>query len=749
MNMSFLEELKRRNVIRVGIAYGVTAWLLLQLADVILGNIAAPGWVFQVIMLVLGIGFPIVMIFAWAFEMTPEGIKREKDVDRTQSITPQTGRKLDRAIIGVLAVVVIYLLVDKLVLQDAASPTTEPVTTAETEASADAPEGPSVAVLPFVNMSGDAENEYFSDGLTETLLHMLAQLPDLRVAARTSSFAFKGQNSSITEIADTLNVAHILEGSVQKSGERVRVTAQLIRADDGFHVWSQNYTRPLEDIFAIQDEIAGDVADALGTSLLGNAGAAKHVVDTQNLSAYDSYLKGLEQQAIFSYGSLEIAENHFKQALARDPEFTEARLALVRNYLLKNGTGLIDEQGMRAAIGPLLEQVRARDPDSHLARALELTAELQTFNLARTGDETRAIVEELRGLLSVLPTETYIRERVGQSLFFFFNDQQPGMEVIQAGLMIDPLSADLRSVLGAFYRQQDRLDDAREEIRRAIELAPDSPNHYGDLSRLEKEADNLPASLDAMRKAAEVDPQDPELAYNIAEDLYFLELPEEADRWKARIDALAPQSGIARSAAVKRASARQEFDEAIRLAEAALADRIDLRQGAFFDVAFRYVDMMTRQGRGQEGWEFYQSISPEVSNYDELPGTIQDMALKWTSFALRLDFESQEDLADDWTKFTDTIERMGFPWKADPADQNWLWDYILSGQPEKAVAHYLEHRVNQPLATNLVRHTRPMPSLFEPLWNDPRISEFLDEDAKRFVTVRQEVRDMLQRPEWQ
>ena len=149
------------------------------------------------------------------------------------------------------------------------------------------------------------ENEYFSDGLTETLLHMLAQLPDLRVAARTSSFAFKGKDTGIAEIADTLGVAHILEGSVQKSGDRVRVTAQLIRAEDGFHVWSQNYTRPLEDIFAIQDEIATDVAGALDSSLLGGTKPRLFVaLSTRNLNAYDSYLKGLEQQAIFSYGSL-------------------------------------------------------------------------------------------------------------------------------------------------------------------------------------------------------------------------------------------------------------------------------------------------------------------------------------------------------------------------------------------------------------------------------------------------------------
>ena len=336
--MSFFEELKRRNVIRVAIAYGVAAWFVLQLADVVLENIGAPEWVMQTIMLVLAAGFPLVIIFAWAFEMTPEGIKKEKDVDRTQSITNVTGRKLDRMIIGVLTVTVAYLLIDKLVLRDTQPAPTEAAQSVPVDVEVPVDSGPSVAVLPFINMSGDKENEYFSDGLTETLLHMLAQLPDLRVAARTSSFAFKGKDMGIVEISETLGVAHILEGSVQKSGNRVRITAQLIRAEDGFHVWSQNYDRTLDDIFAIQDEIANDVASALDASLLGG-GIVIHNVETTNVSAYEAYLKGLEQQAANSYASLPKAQSLFKEALAADPQFVDAKLALARNYQLRHGPG--------------------------------------------------------------------------------------------------------------------------------------------------------------------------------------------------------------------------------------------------------------------------------------------------------------------------------------------------------------------------------------------------------------------------
>ena len=199
--MSFFKELKRRNVIRIGIAYGVSAWFILQLADVVLENIAAPEWLMQAIMLLLVIGFPVVIIFAWAFEMTPEGIKKEKNVDRNQSITPQTGRKLDRMIIGILVIVVGYLLVDKLVLQDRGVEINASSEVALEEATPPAAEtGPSVAVLPFVNMSGDKENEYFSDGLTETLLHMLAQLPDLRVAFAHKPWMLKCNQRELLEL---------------------------------------------------------------------------------------------------------------------------------------------------------------------------------------------------------------------------------------------------------------------------------------------------------------------------------------------------------------------------------------------------------------------------------------------------------------------------------------------------------------------------------------------------------------------
>ena len=744
--MSFFEELKRRNVIRVGIAYGVSAWFILQLADVVLENIAAPEWLMQAIMLLLLIGLPVVIIFAWAFEMTPEGIKKEKDVDRTQSITPQTGRKLDRAIIGILVVVVGYLLVDKLVLQDRSIEVNESSQVKSVE-STPAETGPSVAVLPFVNMSGDKENEYFSDGLTETLLHMLAQLPDLRVAARTSSFAFKGQNKSIDEIAGALGVAHILEGSVQKSGDRVRITAQLIRAEDGFHVWSQNYTRPLEDIFAIQDEIATDVAGALDSSLLGGTSKVMRGVETNNLNAYDSYLKGLEQQAIFSYGSLSNAENHFKQAIARDPDFIDARLALARNYLLKNATGLIENEETRALMDPLIQQVREQQPENRTARALEILALLQVTDRQLSGDELQPIITELRNLLPLIPTETSARKEVAGTLYFFFKDTDAALGVLEAGLMIDPLDAELHRTRGNIYRDLKRLDDALMSYQQAQKLSPDNPNVYTSIATIEEEKNNLIAALNWRRRATEVDPQDHELAAGIANILYKLELPEEGDQWYARVTALAPGSPVAKHVAIHRYIARKEYSKATELTRSMIAEQTENRAGAFGEAVFTHMWLQFRSGQSKEGYDFMVSIRPEIANYDTLPRDLNGMLMQFSSIGLMGGFETDEVRKQAWTKLAANLDKSGFPWR-DPDDFNVVWDQYINGDIEGATQSYLDHSLNQPVATNLGVHDSRAKLLFPELYTDPRVTTRLAELDKEYEQFREQVRDLMLEPEW-
>ncbi len=315
-------ELRRRNVFRVAIAYVALAWLIIQVADIVFENIGTPDWVMKTLMFLLAIGFPLAFLFAWAYEVTPEGIKREKDVDRSQSITHETGRKLNRMIIAVLIVAVGFLLVDKFMLR-------EPGT--EISATATAATEKSVAVLPFVAMSSGEDDEYFADGLTEEILNSLTRLPELLVTARTSAFHFKGRDIPIPEIASQLGVAHVVEGSVRRDGDRLRVTAQLIRAEDGFHLWSANYDRETEDTFGVQTDIAKKIAIALDVYLDDEALARMRASGFRNPEAYVAYQRGFElyNEAHSDWDllpGLREANQWFDRVIALEPNSTKTYL---------------------------------------------------------------------------------------------------------------------------------------------------------------------------------------------------------------------------------------------------------------------------------------------------------------------------------------------------------------------------------------------------------------------------------------
>ena len=348
--MSFFNELKRRNVFRVGIAYLIGSWLLAQIAELLLDTFNAPEWTMKFIFVVLLIGFPIAIFFAWAFELTPDGIKKEKDVDRSKSRSQVTGQKLNNAIVGILVVALVYFAIDKFVLSpgraqpgsDHFSQQASGQTTVTSEKSALTPNdaaptdaGPainskSVAVLPFVNMSSDPEQEYFSDGITEEIINALVKIPGLSVPARTSVFGFKGQHGDVRKIGEQLGVAHVLEGSIRSQGKQVRITAQLIKIDDGFHMWSETYDRKLDNIFVVQEEIA----KAIATVLTGELGMDIDTVPnkTVNMEAYDSYLQGRALLHKRGLDNLDKAVALFKQTTELDPEFAPAWAAMALSY---------------------------------------------------------------------------------------------------------------------------------------------------------------------------------------------------------------------------------------------------------------------------------------------------------------------------------------------------------------------------------------------------------------------------------
>ena len=351
------DELKRRNVIRVAVAYVIASWLVLQVADIVLQGIEAPAWVMKVFMLVLALGLPFVLMFSWAYELTPEGIKKEQDVDRSQSITPETGRKLNLITIGMVVAAVALVGIDRMYMHDAHGPVAASAVSA-------APEDKSIAVLAFEDLSPEGDQEYFADGLSEELLNVLAKVGDLKVAGRTSSFAFKGTNTDLREIGELLNVAHILEGSVRKSGDRIRVTAQLIKADDGFHLFSETYDRELDDIFAVQDEIAQKISDALLTEIVGTE--IRGVAQTDPM-AYELYLMARQRIHKRDPLALQEAKTVLDRVLEIDPGYAPALAQkALATYLLSDSPGAYGGRPVGEALPEamrLVEEALAVDAD--------------------------------------------------------------------------------------------------------------------------------------------------------------------------------------------------------------------------------------------------------------------------------------------------------------------------------------------------------------------------------------------------
>ena len=382
--MGLVSELKRRNVLRMVVLYVVAAWVIMQVAEVVIDLANLPEWIGPVILGLLGVGFPIALTLSWFYEITPEGISLEKDVDPAESITHVSGRRLDLVVISLLCAAVILFAYDKWWIGG--------------------PPEKSIAVLPFKNISADPDQEYFSDGISEELLNLLAQIPELRVISRTSAFSFKGQNLEIPAIARRLNVAHILEGSVRKSGNKIRITAQLIKADDGFHLWSNSYDRDLGDIFAVQREISAAISDALKAELALEAfeTAQPVVINAANSDAYDAYLRGRELIHLRGERNLEDAVRHLERSLRLDNNFApaHAQLAIATTMLqdAPEGYGTLSLEEVRRKAVPHLDRAQELEPnlaEAHGGRAL----------LAYFSRDMESTIEHARKALASNPSD--------------------------------------------------------------------------------------------------------------------------------------------------------------------------------------------------------------------------------------------------------------------------------------------------------------------------------------------------------
>jgi TolB-like protein/Tfp pilus assembly protein PilF len=503
--MSFFNELKRRNVFRVGFAYAVVGWLVAQVADLALESFGAPEWVMKTLLFLMLTGFVLALFIAWAYELTPEGIRRAEDVDPNQSITHQTGHRLDRMVIVVLLLAVGMLLTERYLLVDSpekGSGSISPELAQPQETTADkklnlAPESeePSVAVLPFVNMSSDPEQEYFSDGISEEILNVLTRIPNLKVAARTSSFQFKGQNLDIAKIGQQLQVNHILEGSVRKSGATLRITAQLVATDTGFHLWSETFDRKLVDVFAIQDEIAAAIAHELRTRLTTELDNTSTPVD---MEAYELYLKGRGLVAKRREASLFEGIEILKAAIKIEPEYAPAMATLAKAY------AVLPWFSRQTPAGEAREQAR-----QWASRALELEPEN---------------VEAL-SILAVVYFEIDLNPRGAGQL-------------LQRALDANPGSVTANNFMGDLATRTGDLDSALFYESRAAELDPLGTVQLTDLANIYALRGEYQKALTLARRALAVDPLFSNALFHVVDANYFLGNVEELAKEIQKIESL-------------------------------------------------------------------------------------------------------------------------------------------------------------------------------------------------------------------
>jgi TolB-like protein/tetratricopeptide (TPR) repeat protein len=473
---SFFSELKRRNVYKVAVAYAVVAWLLIQAASIFLPAFDAPPWVMKIFIIVIIFGFPVALIFSWAFEITPEGIKLESEIEPNKSIKRRTGRKIVAVTIAV-AVVAAGLFVYQMVGRDhsllaAARARRSNVETAvggRAPAAAGSLPIPnkSIAVLPFLNLSADKNDEYLSDGMTEELLNVLTKVKSLHVPGRSSSFAFKGKNEEdiFRKVGEQLHVTAVLEGSVRKAGDKLRITAQLINVADGFHLWSETYDGDMKDILAVQSDVAKRVVQALQVQLGIDEARALAKKPTEDPEAHRLYLLGRYHFAKFTRAGWNNAIRSFEQALQVDPSFALAYCGLADTYGWAGGQTLPAREAWAKEM-EFAQKGLALDPnlaEAHLSMGTALFSVLGPY----------ASEKELDRAVELNPNQPLIYDQYGWT----FSEMGRFDEAIAAekkALELDPLSTFLNTDLAFFLYWARRYDEALVQIRKTLELDPNN-----------------------------------------------------------------------------------------------------------------------------------------------------------------------------------------------------------------------------------------------------------------------------------
>ena len=526
--MSLLSELKRRNVFRIGFAYIITAWLVVQIAELAATSFFAPDWVMKMIITMLILGFPVALVMAWAYELTPEGLRRDTEAGRLSG--QANAAKLNRVIMIALLLVVVYFSYDKFVVDPGRGqklPDVAELGNPLTNVS----KIDSIAVLAFEDFSEGGEQAHLAVGLADEVLHILAQIPDLRVTARTSSFSFRGTGTNVTTIGKELGVGAVLEGSVQRSGDTLRIIAQLIRVSDQSHLWSQTFDRPTGDIFAIQDEIAQAVADALRPSTADNP--AQLSSERTSLKAYEHFLRGNDLWRLRSKETIEKAIEEFEAAIAADPRFAAAHAGLAMAYIYSSWYGDRTLREVQLLVQQEIERALAIEPDSSLAYAARgvLSYFLNRYNEAEVA---------YRRAIELNPSDATVHAWLAVVVGYDDSRLNEERSLLETAYELDPRNQFVLGQYGnnlAFYGD---YEGALALYRRGITLEPEAPRPYSNIARLHTDFGRYDDAIRASLAQIERAPGSPEPYMRIAASFLDLDDQETAQEWFNRARELNP-----------------------------------------------------------------------------------------------------------------------------------------------------------------------------------------------------------------
>jgi len=714
--MSLFAELKRRNVFRVGAAYAVVGWLLVEVASVVLPTFKAPEWVMQAFTFLVILGFPLALIFAWAFELTPEGIKREKDVDRAESITHLTGRKLDFAIIGLLGVAVVYFAVDKFVLKDEIEQTS-------------VIRGKSIAVLPLVNRSANEADAFFADGMHDDILTQISKIRALKVISRTSVMEYRNTTKNLKTIGAELGVATVLEGGVQRVGDRVRINVQLIDAATDDHLWADTYDRRLTaaNIFAIQTEIAMAIADALRATLSPEEQDQLALVPTENLAAYEAYLLGKQRLTRETAAALVEAVVYFQQAIELDPGFALAYVGLADSYAWQIFLGTLAREESLARAQAAVD--KALTLDGQLGAAYNSLALIKEERMDYAGAEAM-----YRRALELNPNSAYydygnlLRDRLGRP--------EEALALHSKAAELDPLSAGIITSVGMDFEAVGRFDEALARYQRAIEIDPGYAQSYSLIGRhYWSVSGKVDEAVVWFTKSISVDPDNPISSAELGWSFFSLGDLSKAEYWIERSVELGPESIWPN--VITQFLYLYLGDEAAALA-CARKSHANFSREPFAWVALR--NDALRAGRYSEARGLYEKSFPEllnerdpkIDNYWRSTAAI-DLAL-----VLSKTGEQQRAnlLLNRSLHYIQTLPRLGNAgyWIAD------VQIYALQGEKQKALSA-LRQAIDEGWRTSWWYYLKHDPNL-ESLHDEPEYQAMIAEIEADMAAQLEHVREM-------